>query len=143
MHLIQIPPDTLDRLWPLAAKLLEKSIAMSNGFTTLENERDAITEQRKQLWFVINPEGEVKNEAVAAGITWIETNADGSKTAHIGYFGGKDMHSWFDLKHVFENWARDEGCRNIKLWARKGWAKHLPDFKITHYIMAKELIVNV
>lgn len=139
MHLVQIPPEAITKLWPLAAPLLEKSIELSNGYTTLDREREALEAKNKQLWFVINPEGAVKNEAVAAGITSLQQNADGSKTANIEYFGGKDMQSWFSLKSVFENWARDEGCRDIRMWARKGWARHLSDFKLTHYIMRKEL----
>jgi len=139
MHLVQIPPEAIEKLWPLAAKLLDKAISLSNGYTTLAREHEAVAAQQKQLWFVVNPEGRVRNEAVAAGITCIQQNADGSKTANIEYFGGGDMKSWFALKGVFESWARDEGCRDIRMWARKGWARHLPDFKITHYIMRREL----
>jgi hypothetical protein len=49
------------------------------------------------------------------------------------------MKQFFDLKGEFEEWAKLEGCKDIRLWARKGWAPKLPDFTLTHYILKKEL----
>jgi hypothetical protein len=137
MHLVQIPPEAIAKLWPLAAPMLTRAIAYTNGATSPEKELAALSAGLKQLWMVVSPDA--GNKGVAAGITSLQRNEDGSKTANIELFGGENMKAWFTLKDQFESWARGEGCRDVRLWARKGWARHLPDFKLTHYILRKEL----
>lgn len=138
-HLIQIPPEAIPGLWPLAARMLAPAIEYSNGATNLDQELKCLVEQKKQLWMVVDGEPNENPKGVAAGVSSLQLNADGTKTANIEYFGGENMKAWFSLKAVFEEWASAEGCKDLRLWARKGWAKHLPDFKITHHIMRKEL----
>lgn len=135
MPLVQVPPQIVPDVWPLAAKMLDKAVAYSNGEISLENELVQVTQGQKQLWVVVMDEGETKNKVFAAGITSLRNNANGSRTAFIELFGGDNMKLWFDHLDDFKKWARDEGCVNIRLWARKGWAKHLKNFILTHYIM--------
>ena len=138
MHLVQIPPEAVPKLWPLAAPMLARAIAYTGGATSLDKELAALCARQKQLWMVV--EGtEAKNRGVAAGITSLQENEDGGKTANIELLSGENMKAWFSLKDQFEDWARVEGCSDVRLWARKGWARHLPDFKLTHYIMRKTL----
>lgn len=139
MHLVQIPPEVAPKVWPLAAPMLAKAIEYTNGATSADSVLKGIIEKTKQLWMVVIEDAEIKNKAVAAGITSLQINDDGSKTANIELFGGENMKAWFALKGDFEAWARDEGCSDVRLWARKGWAKHLPDYDLTHYIMRKDL----
>jgi len=138
MHLVQIPPEAVAKLWPLAAPMLVRAIAYTHGGTSLEAELNALTAARKQLWMVVGEEG-ASLKPVAAGISSLQKNEDGSKTANIELFGGEDMKAWLKLRREFESWALSEGCRDVRLWARKGWARHLPDFKLTHYILRKEI----
>lgn len=138
MHLIQIPPEAVPRIWPMAAPMLARAVEFTGGYTTLDKEFEHICAKLKQLWFVIDDEGG-NQKPVAAGVTSIQKNEDGSLTANVELFGGENMKAWFSLKDQFEQWAKIEGCKDIRLWARKGWAKHLSDFKLTHYIMRKEL----
>jgi hypothetical protein len=139
MHLIQIPTEAIAEIWPLAARMLAPALSYANGATDLAAELTALNARKKQLWMVVLEEPQGRAKGVAAGITSLQTNADGSLTANIEYFGGENMKAWFSLKGEFEQWARDEGCRDVRLWARKGWARHLPEYRITHYIMRKEL----
>jgi len=53
--------------------------------------------------------------------------------------GGDNMNQWFDLRDRFEDWARKEGCDQVRIFARKGWARKLPDYKIQAYVMSKQL----
>ena len=140
MHLVQCPPDALDKVWPLAGAMIARAVEYSEGRTSLDVESAKVLNGDSQLWLVIDNENtEVRNKVVAAGITSIQLNADGTKTANIELFGGENMKAWFDQKDEFEKWAKHEGCKDIRLWARKGWAKYLSDFKLTCYIMRKEI----
>jgi len=137
MELAQIPPEHVPRVWPLAADMLGRAAEYSNG-VSLDEEGKMVASGLKQLWMVIDNESHPA-KAVAAGITSIKQHGDGSKTANIEMFGGENMKAWFALKGKFEAWAHDEGCSDIRLYARKGWAKHLPDYALTHYMMRKAL----
>jgi len=137
MKLAQIPPSHVEQVWPLAADMLSKAVEFSNG-VSLPEEGKLIASGVKQLWMVIDDEA-APNKAVAAGITSIKQHGDGTKTANIEMFGGENMKAWFALKGDFETWAKDEGCSDIRLFARKGWAKHLPDYALTHYMMRKAI----
>ena len=137
MHLILIPADAVPKLWHMAAKLLEICTSRTHGATTPEAELQHIMASKKQLWLIVDQD--TKADPLAAGITSLQKNEDGSLTANIEFLGGENMKQWFSLKGTFEDWAKAEGCSDIRLWARKGWARHLDDFTITHYMMRKEL----
>lgn len=140
MELIQIPPDAASKVWPLAEKLLAKAYDYADGKVTPGEDLKHVVDQKKQLWLVIDPKSESpKNKAYAAGITSLQINDDGTKTANIETLGGENMQEWFSLRGDLEAWAKHEGCKDIRLWARKGWVKHLTEFKLTAYIMRKEL----
>lgn len=137
MKLAQIPQTHVMQVWPLAADMLARAVEYSNGIS-LDEEGQLVAKGLKQLWMVIDDEAQ-PHKAVAAGITSIKQHGDGTKTANIELFGGENMKAWFALKGDFESWAHDEGCTDIRLYARKGWAKHLPDYALTHYMMRKAL----
>ncbi|KKK55979.1 hypothetical protein LCGC14_3069120, partial [marine sediment metagenome] len=40
---------------------------------------------------------------------------------------------------AIENYARREGCKVLEGYARKGWARRMPDWTECHVIMQKEL----
>ena len=138
MQLVQIPPDAAPKVWPIAAQMLAPAIERSNGYTSASKELSQVVNLQKQLWMVLVDDGG-KNKAVAAGITSLQPNEDGTTTANIEYFGGENMNQWFVLKDVFEQWAKDNGCSDIRFWARKAWVKKLKDYDLTHYIMRKVL----
>lgn len=141
MKLIQIPAETAELVWQLVAPMLAKATSYSNGTRTLESERAAVMAGQKQLWSVIDTDNvQVKNKVVAAGVTSITTNPSQTKTLNIELFGGENMPAFFGLKNEFEAWAKAEGCADILVWGRKGLAKHLKDFELTHYILRKAIV---
>jgi hypothetical protein len=145
VHLIQIPcapndagVSPLATLWPIVSPLLAPSIERGDGATTLDYEYQQLAELRKQLWVIVNDDGPEK-KIVAAGVSSLNENPGGMFVANMEMIGGADMKTWFDLKGQFEDWAKTEGCNEIRLYAAKGWAKHLPDYKITAYVMSKKI----
>jgi len=137
-HLIQIPPQNIRAFWPMCSNLLERAIALTDGATSSERELERALCGDTQVWAVVEENGKDKR-LKAIGITSIQLNADGSKTANIEQFSGDDMNLWFDRKQEFEAWAVAEGCRDIRIWARKGWSKPLKEYRTTHFIMKKVL----
>lgn len=123
----------------MCGAMLGRCISQTNGATSVEREMERAICGDTQIWAVVEETGPEK-KLKAVGITSIQLNADGSKTASIEQFSGDDMHLWFDRKQEFEAWAKSEGCKDIRLWARKGWSKPLKEYRTTHFIMTKSLV---
>ena len=52
--------------------------------------------------------------------------------------GGKDMDSWIDCIQDVESWAVSKGCKKMRIYGRRGWAKVL-NYNIVHTKMEKWL----
>jgi hypothetical protein len=144
VHLIQIPPDAgpdgrspLQTLWPAIAPLLERAVEYSDGMTTLEEQRIAIAEKRHQLWVVATNGKQI----IAAAVSTLQKFPSGLVLATITLLGGDNgsIKDLIELRAEFESWAKVEGCNRVRFFARKGWARYLPDYKLAAYVMSKEL----
>lgn len=62
-----------------------------------------------------------------------------AKRCRIPFCTGDGAQSWVHLLSRIEDFARSEGCEKIDMIARKGWAKHLKDYKMTHVLLEKDL----
>jgi hypothetical protein len=40
---------------------------------------------------------------------------------------------------VIEQWAKDNGCKEIRVYGRKGWSRVLNDYKEMYRVLGKEL----
>src|SRR5581483_6427992 len=49
MHLIQIPAEAIDGLWPLVARMIAPALAYAHGATSLTAEREQLLARKKQL----------------------------------------------------------------------------------------------
>ncbi len=86
-----------------------------------------------QLWVI-------GNDAVKAVLlTELFFAPSGKKVASIRAATGDGAESWLHLLPELEAWAKSEGCHCIEAVARKGWARRLTDYKMTHVILEKEL----
>lgn len=85
------------------------------------------------LWLVWT--GEVK--AVLA--TELYFDVGGMKRCRIPFCTGSGAKQWVHLLAEIEAWARAEGCKKLDVIARKGWARQLPDYKMTHVLLEKAL----
>ena len=138
MNLVQIPPENVDQVWPLITTQLSKAEERSGG-SSIEADKDYIKKRMKQLWVVLIDTDEQKNKVVCAGITSLEKCPDGTQVMNIEMLGGDEMKYWFQLKDELETWAKSENRDKVRFWGRKAWLRKLPDYKITHYLMEKEL----
>jgi hypothetical protein len=142
VHLILIPtaPDKdgvvpLDRIWPMVVPLVQKAVDHSEGMTTLEEQYIALKAGQRQLWAVATNGSQI----IAAAITTLQQFQTGLRVATIHLIGGDGLKDLLELRAEFESWAKTEGCNRVRFYARKGWARHLPDYKIAAYVMSKDL----
>ncbi|CAN0493160.1 unnamed protein product, partial [Phaeothamnion confervicola] len=52
---------------------------------------------------------------------------------------GEHRAKWVHLISEIQDWSRSQGCVAMEIVARKGWAKALPDFQMTHVILESDL----
>lgn len=134
LRIVAVPPQSLERLWgvlePLFADVLRRNVTW-----TLDAMLQAIVGGQWHLWMVWRDgEGPVAITASELG-----RNDDGSLTCNIPFCAGQGAKDFVPLLATIERWARSEGCRRMKAVARKGWARHLPDYKMTHVVLEKDL----
>jgi hypothetical protein len=131
-----IPHEHVEIVWPLAEEYIERSVEHGDGTVTIENHRDAVFNDRRQLWLIWD-EGHEK-KCRAAIVTEIINGL-----LHIWALGGERMREWLHLHHDLERWARTQGCRGMNIWGRPGWQRALGayGYKKTLVAMNKEFLL--
>lgn len=61
------------------------------------------------------------------------------RTFNVFICTGKDKNRWLGHLAELERWGKERGCDRARYEARKGWQKHLPDYKWTHVVLEKRL----
>jgi hypothetical protein len=118
---------------PDVRRLLHEVIERHHGELSWQGILHKVASAEWVLWLVWD--GSVR--AVLA--TELYFDVGGMKRCRIPFCTGEGARQWVHLLGQIEAWARDEGCRRLDMIARKGWAKHLPDYRMTHVVLEKEL----
>ncbi len=129
----QIPTPLLSWIWPRVIDHLQSVIERTEGRWTLDTVADDLIAERWQLWVVWD------GSVAAVVATELFFEASGQKAARIVFTTGQRARDWTPLIAELEAWARNEGCLRLEMLARKGWARHLPDYKMTHVLLEKDL----
>ena len=135
----QITPvrsDALEAVWPYVVGLVEGLPDDSAGSYTVDGIVDRLLEGTWQLWVVTR--GSLDTTAAIVG-TEVFTNMAGDKVCTLHFCKGTHAKQWTHLLETIERAARAIGCVKIEMTARKGWAKRLPEYRMTHVILEKAL----
>lgn len=93
-----------------------------------------VTAQEVVVWAI------VRDQDVRGVVgTEIVESPSGLRSLIIRFCVGKKLNEWVHLLDEIEAFARASGCQRIETWARKGWAKHLSDYRMTHVLLEKDL----
>ena len=94
---------------------------------------------RSQVTFASeDPDLVVATTTVAAAAT-VLINSESGKVCVITACGGSDMTRWLPLIDGVEAYAREEGCKCVRIYGRKGWLRVLDGYRTKHVIMDKDL----
>lgn len=133
--LVYIPKQYIPRVLPVVEGWLRGIVERSHGALSLEGIVGAWASDRWQLWVINTPSG---IKGVMA--TELHIQNSGRKACSVHFLTGEDSATWLHLVDKLEDWARQQGCGVLDMLARKGWAKRLPDFHMSHVFLEKELI---
>lgn len=136
MKLVQIPPEAARQTWTLVEAWVADATGRSNGRFTPEAILAEIEAGNQQLWIVWDNE---KAEARAVGVSQLLAYPTGMKVADIIILTGEGRKDWKHVLASLEEWAKGQGCGISQVLARRGWARELPDYKMSHVLLEKRL----
>ncbi len=85
------------------------------------------------LWLA----GDGSKILAAATTCLVRTHTD--KVCILTACAGEQMPRWRPLLAVIEAYAKAEGCASLRIYGRKGWARVLDDYDVTHIVLEKGL----
>jgi len=133
-QLVAIEPEELGSVWDLIEPFMFEVIDGCNGRHTMESLISEIMNRELALWAVVGASG----PRALVG-TQILVASSGLRSLTIRFTVGKGLRAWIGLLDDLEDYARSQGCTRVQTYSRKGWAKHMPDYKLTHILLEKDL----
>jgi hypothetical protein len=105
------PDYQIDAVWGTYSPLIQKALDQGSEYT-LWDIYNGLRNREMQLWTW---------DTEAAMVTAIQT--DKVKFCLILTIAGKNMSDWVHYLPIVEDWAKDNGCHEMRLYGRIGWAK--------------------
>lgn len=127
VDLVCVPPSRINEFWPLARDRIRVAIETTGLSQFVDIERQVL-DGEQLLWLAWS------NEIEAAATTHLSNNV-----CTIVACAGHYRERWMPLLAKIENYAKNEGCRCMRLYGRKGWERALKDYRVEHIIMEKVL----
>ena len=119
-------PETLNH-WDRALPSIKKALDRGSNYT-LTDIFYGLSRAEMQLWLYGSD----------ALVTALQINKSGKKHCLLLACGGDRMSDWLQYLSYVEDWARDEGCQEIRIYGRVGWSKKL-GYAIDYAKMSKQL----
>ena len=130
-----IQPEKVGRIWPEVSPLLQRAAEHGIGEHTPATMFCMIEEGRAQLWV-----GQEYGEVVHAIVTHLVRYPTGLAVCEFMACGGERVDEWARIHAAaIEHWALKNGCDACEMIGRPGWQKYLPDYKLRHVRLVKDL----
>jgi hypothetical protein len=119
--------DQIPIIWPVASPLIDKALRLGSIYT-LDSVYEGLCDKKMQLWMYGHD---------VALVTSIQVK-EGKKFCLLLALGGEDLSSWFQYLPIVEDWAKDEGAEEVRVYGRLGWVK-LTGYDIDYVKLVKKL----
>lgn len=131
VRLYSVNSTHIDKVWPLAAPLIERSLKHAHGKYKIEDILESIIDKNMLLWVIFN------NDELSAAFVTICLEYPQERTLQIDFCGGKDHKKWVGkVWDVLSEYARFHGCKAMEIPGREGWDRAITPygFKKSHCI---------
>lgn len=125
-----IDPEKIELFWPHVEPLL-RSAAVKTGLALFSDIEREIFAGRSLVWIAWN------GSAIEAAASTSLKNTESGLVCLIVACGGDDMARWLPLLDRIEAYAKEEGCRCVRIIGRKGWERVLSGYESKHVILDK------
>jgi hypothetical protein len=135
MPLYQVQSNQLPQVWPIAAPMLQRAIALDPDLITIEQVEYAVRTGRTYLLVWEEP-----NEGITGAVTVDIIDYPRERVAHVNLMGGKGV----VRTHVFDeakNWMRLMGATTTQCWAKGSLVQMYEKMGMTntHQVMREKL----
>ena len=130
-RLVCYTSDQVPHVWSQVRKHVKVALDRGSNYT-LEQVYHALCEADMQLW--TSQKGYDIDPAV---VTSIQTVKD-VKGCLILTAGGNNSDDWLKFLPLMEEWAREKGCQEMRIYGRIGWARKT-GYDIKYTKMSKQL----
>jgi len=104
--------DQIPAIWSKAKPLIEKALDRGSNYS-IDEIYMGLCREEMQLWMWDDD---------AALVTSIQ-NSKGKCFCLLLALGGALMDRWFQYLPIVEDWARDQGAEEMRVYGRHGWAR--------------------
>lgn len=132
-----VDPARVEEIWPHVEEFITSALWRSPDGDKPTDALSELTSGRLLLW-VVWAEDASELQLLAAATTRLIDIATG-RICVITACGGRKLERWKQFIADIEKYARDEGCVELRLMGRKGWARMLPDFREPFALLIKDL----
>jgi len=136
--IVAISPDDTLAHWTTVSKYLSRVIEHGQGESNLTDYLRKCLNGMAQCWLVIDENSII----IGVGLTEF-LQYSRHKTLHIIAFAGDNFNEQAGVFPTIVEYAKNNNCKSIEQWGRKGWAKtlpkYLPDFKEVYTVMRMDL----
>ena len=137
IELVFIPVKHIKSVWPLIETFVEKGIEASfKDRYTVDALKKLVLAGTWHLWVAWEIDTK-KPHAIM--MTQLYEELSGIKIGSVRFLSGINRKNWLGLLAELERQMYEVGVVKFEMWARKGWAKDLKDYKITHVLLEKDL----
>lgn len=131
--LVAVDPSLVAGVWPHARPLVKSAIDRT-GLCNFEPIEREVLSGKQQLWLAWD------GIAIrAAAVTQLVDVNHARICVVVATGAGKVRVQWAPLIAGIEQFARDEGCRAVRIIGRKGWQRILADYRANYVVMDREL----
>ena len=116
-RLVCYSADQIPYVWAEVEPLIKRGLDRGSIYT-LPGIRVGLCLSKMQLWTWQN--GTIH----AALVTTIQEDS-GSRFCLLISAGGSRMNEWAKELHHVEKWAKENGCEELRIYGRSGWARKL------------------
>lgn len=136
MHLVGIPGPEVEGVWPLIARRIAQATARSNGRFTESTIKAECVSGTQQLWVAWSAD----HRAIrAVMVTQILTFPTGLRAVDVVIVTGEGRRDWVPLLADLEVWARAQDCALVQINARRGWARELSSYRLSHIFLERRI----
>ena len=122
--------DQIPHVWEEVRGHIQRALDRGSNYS-LQDIRKGLCRSKMQLWCWKS--GRIE----AALVTTIQTKQD-VKFCLFLVVGGSKMDEWCDHMSLVEDWAKEVGCTEMRIYGRIGWARKL-GYDINYTKMTRRL----
>jgi hypothetical protein len=137
INITQLTREQTVENWVTLSRYLSKVLPHGQGESSLTDYLTKILNNYAQCWALV--EG---GTIVGVGLTEFLQYSQ-HKTLHIIAFSGSNFEEQSKVFPTVEQFAKDNGCKRIESWGRRGWVKQLTRYssgwKEAYTVMSKDI----